>query len=70
MDARRPRRAAARGVDGYNDSLHATPARFNQWFQTAVAALVANMTDFFWQVDTSDKFDAQQLEAILGHIVR
>jgi hypothetical protein len=56
-------------IDRYNDSLHATAARFSS-DPTAVAALVAALTGYYWQVATSDKFDAEQLEAILRHIVR
>ena len=56
-------------IDRYNDSLHATAARFSD-DPTAVAAIAAALTGYYWQVATSDMFDAEQLEAILRHIVR
>ena len=56
-------------IDRYNDSLQATAARFSD-DPTAVAAVAAALTGYYWQVATSDRFDAEQLEAILRHIVR
>ena len=56
-------------IDRYNASLHATAARFSD-DPTAVAAIAAALTGYYWQVATSDTFDAEQLEAILRHIVR
>ena len=56
-------------IDRYNDGLQATAARFSD-NPTAVAAIAAALTGYYWQVVTSDKFDAEQLEAILRHIVR
>ena len=55
-------------IDRYNDSLRATAARFSD-DPTAVAAITAALTGYYWQVATSDKFDAEQLEAILRRIV-
>jgi DNA-binding transcriptional regulator YbjK len=55
-------------IDRYNDSLQATAARFSD-DPTAVAAVAAALTGYYWQVATSDRFDAEQLEAILRHIV-
>ncbi len=56
-------------LDRYNNRLHATAARFSD-DPTVVAALTATVTGYYWQVATSDRFDADQLEAILRHIAR
>ena len=56
-------------LDRYNNRLQVTAARFSD-DPTVVAALTATVTGSYWQVATSDRLDADQLDAILRHIAR
>jgi DNA-binding transcriptional regulator YbjK len=56
-------------IDRYNDRLRATAARFSA-DPTVVDAIAVALTGYYWQVATSNEYDAGQLEAILRHIAR
>jgi DNA-binding transcriptional regulator YbjK len=56
-------------IDRYNDRLRATAARFSA-DPTVVDAIAVALTGYYWQVATSNEYDADQLEAILRHIAR
>jgi TetR/AcrR family transcriptional regulator, regulator of biofilm formation and stress response len=61
------------------DSLHGELDRWNSGLRdaaaeltdepTAIDALVAAVNGYYWQAATEDRFDVEQLEAILRHIV-
>ena len=56
-------------IDRYNDGIRATAARFSA-DPTVIDAIVTVLTGYYWQVATGGRYDAEQLEAILRHVVR
>ena len=56
-------------IDRWNDELRSTVARLSD-DPTVVDALATALNGYYWQAATSDRFDAEHLEAILRHIAR
>ena len=63
------RRVSLHGeLDRWNAGLRDAAAELTD-DPTAVDALVAAVNGYYWQAATDDRFDVEQLEAILRHIV-